>query len=118
MADIPALTDATEAEALLAAPLAVLYKHSTRCAFSAHAHDEVARFARQRPDVRVRLVDVLFDRELALDLAERLGVEHASPQAIVLRAGRVVWHGSHGRIRAAALHRALNDEGPDQAGPS
>jgi bacillithiol system protein YtxJ len=107
VADIPALTDPAQVEALLAAPLAVIYKHSTRCAFSAHAHDEVARFAGQRPDVTVRLVDVLFDRALSLDLAERLGVEHASPQVIVLRAGTVVWHGSHGRIKAAALHQAL-----------
>lgn len=104
---LPSLTTVDEVEALLRAPVAVIYKHSTRCAFSSWAHDEVRRFASQRPDIPVRLVDVVFDRALSLAIAERLDVTHESPQAIVLRDGAVTWHGSHGDVRVAALHKAL-----------
>jgi monothiol bacilliredoxin len=34
-------------------------------------------------------------------------VRHESPQALLLAGGEVVWHASHGSIRAEALASAL-----------
>jgi len=104
---LTALTTLDAFECLLREPVAVVYKHSTRCAFSSWTHDEVLRFAGQRPDIPVRLVDVIADRVLSLDIAARLGVPHESPQALVLRDGALAWHGSHRAVRASALHQAL-----------
>jgi bacillithiol system protein YtxJ len=91
---------------LLAAPLAVLYKHSPICPTSGVAYEEVLAF-RRRSHVPVYLVDVVQHRPLARALAERIGVAHASPQAIVLREGVPAWHGSHYDIQAEALERVV-----------
>jgi bacillithiol system protein YtxJ len=91
---------------LLAAPLAVLYKHSPICPTSGVAYEEMLAF-RRRSRVPVYLVDVIEHRPLSRALAERIGVVHASPQAIVLREGKAAWHGSHFEIQADALERVL-----------
>ena len=103
---------ATEADLvlLLAAPLAVLYKHSPICATSGVAYVEMLAF-RRRSAVPVYLVDVIRHRPLSRALAERIGVEHASPQAIILREGVVAWHGSHSDIRADAMARVVRGLG-------
>lgn len=92
---------------LLAAPLALLYKHSPVCPTSGFAYEEVLAFRRLRA-VPIYLVDVIKHRPLSRALAERLGVVHASPQAIILRAGVPAWHRSHFDIQAEALTRAVD----------
>ncbi len=100
------VTDA-DLDSLLDAPLAVLYKHSPICPASDVAYAELQAFRRRR-DVPVYLVDVIEHRPLSRALAERIGVRHASPQAIVLRAGVVAWHRSHYEIQAAAIERVVD----------
>jgi bacillithiol system protein YtxJ len=106
----------TEADltAVLAAPLAVLYKHSPICPTSDVAREELLAF-RRRSAVPVYLVDVIKHRPLSRALAERIGVAHASPQAIVLRNGVAAWHRSHYDIQADALERAVELLHPDES---
>jgi bacillithiol system protein YtxJ len=92
---------------LLAAPLAVLYKHSPICPTSGFAYEEMLAF-RRRSSVPVYLVDVIKHRPLSRALAERIGVTHASPQAIILRAGVPAWHRSHFDIEAEAMTRVVS----------
>jgi bacillithiol system protein YtxJ len=92
---------------LLTAPLAVLYKHSPICPTSSMAHDEMLVLLGRRP-VPVFIVDVVRHRSLARALAERLGVAHASPQAVIVRDGVAAWHRSHFDIQADAVARALD----------
>jgi bacillithiol system protein YtxJ len=40
-------------------------------------------------------------------VAERLGVRHESPQALLIKDGRAVWHASHWSITSEALVSAL-----------
>ena len=87
----------------------VVFKHSTRCPISRRADAEVASFLRARPDVPVHRILVVEDRPISLAFAERSGVEHASPQALVLRDGAVTWHTSHSAITAKALAEAWGD---------
>jgi bacillithiol system protein YtxJ len=101
------VTDA-DVTALLAAPLAVLYKHSPICPTSSFAYEEILAFRRVR-SVPVYLVDVIKHRSLSRDLATRLGVAHQSPQAIVVRRGVPAWHRSHYDIEVAALTRAVDN---------
>ena len=97
----------TDLALLLAAPLAVLYKHSPICPASGLAYQEMLAFRRRRA-VPVYLVDVINHRPLSRALAERTGVAHESPQAILLREGAAAWHGSHFDIQAEALARAVD----------
>ena len=97
------LTNRHDADALLREPEAVLLKHGALCAVSAGARDELAAFRAEHPHTPVYAVEVTTRRELSDYLAERLGVPHESPQALVLRQGEVVWHASHRAITAQAL---------------
>ncbi len=87
-------------------PLALVFKHSTICPVSSYAKDEVEGFVASRPGCPTYLVDVIRERPLSRAIAARTGVTHESPQALVLRAGLVVWHGSHDEVTADALLRA------------
>ncbi len=103
----PIVTDA-DLDLLLAAPLAVLYKHSPICPTSDAAYEEMLAFRRHRT-VPVYMVDVIHHRPLSRALAERIGVRHASPQAIILRDGVAAWHRSHYEIRAEAMARVVDN---------
>lgn len=99
----------TEADvaSLLAEPLAVIYKHSPICPTSGLAYEEMRSLRRLQGDVPVYMVDVVQSRPISRYIAERVGVVHASPQAIILRAGVPAWHGSHFDLRAEAIARRL-----------
>jgi monothiol bacilliredoxin len=100
---------ATEADVAtaLAEPLAVVYKHSPICPTSGLAYEEMRSLRRIHQDVPVYLVDVIHCRPLSRQIAEQVGVVHASPQAIILRAGVPAWHGSHFDLRADEMARRL-----------
>lgn len=88
----------------------LLLKHSTACGISARAHAEFCslaeRWAGREDGPAFALVRVIEERPLSQLLAARLGVPHQSPQAIVIRQGRAVWHDSHYGVTAAALEAA------------
>lgn len=97
----------------------LLFKHSTRCGSSLRAHREVEAFEAMGGTVPVYLVDVISERDLSRDLAERLGIRHASPQVILVSGGRPIWSASHGQIRADLLHEkssSLPGDGPAESG--
>jgi len=98
----------TDVATALAEPLAVVYKHSPICPTSGLAYEEIRSLRRLQQDVPVYLVDVIHSRPLSRYIAERLGVVHASPQAIILRSGVPAWHGSHFDLRADTMARQLD----------
>ena len=49
---------------------------------------------------------VIEERPVSLALAERVRVQHQSPQALLIRDGVAVWNVSHHAITAAALQNA------------
>jgi bacillithiol system protein YtxJ len=101
---------ATEADVatVLAEPLAVVYKHSPICPTSGMAYEQMRSLRQLHGDVPVYLVDVIRSRPLSRYIAERVGVVHASPQAIILRSGVPAWHGSHFDLRADTMARRLD----------
>lgn len=100
---------ATEADVAnaFAEPLAVVYKHSPICPTSGIAYEEMRSLRRLHHDVPVYLVDVVHSRPLSRYISERVGIVHASPQAIILRAGVPAWHGSHFDLRADTMAQTL-----------
>lgn len=89
----------------LAEPRVLLFKHSPVCPISAAARTEYDGW-RNGADITSAFVDVIADRALARALAERCGVKHESPQAILFERGRAVWHASHEAITRASLAAA------------
>lgn len=99
----------TEADlaSALSEPLAVVYKHSPICPTSGIAYEEMSSLRQLHSDIPVYLVDVVHSRPLSRYIAERVGVVHASPQAIILRFGIPAWHGSHFDLKAEVIARRL-----------
>ena len=87
-------------EALLASSSerpVLLFKHSNACPISSRAHGEIARLLEGEPDQKFGFGMVVVQQARALSSAieQRFGVRHESPQAIVIRDGKVVWNASH-----------------------
>jgi bacillithiol system protein YtxJ len=101
------VTTADEFDTLLQEPLAVVVKHSAMCAISHWAMLELRRFQQDFPDCPMHIVDVLGSRPVSAYIAQRMSIRHESPQVLVLRAGKVVWSGSHEMITARALSRCV-----------
>jgi bacillithiol system protein YtxJ len=79
----------------------VLFKHDFTCHISANAYRELAAV----PGV-VPLIDVARQQGLADEVASRTGIEHESPQVIVLRNGRPVYAASHWDITGKEVARS------------
>ena len=103
LADDGALDEARRTE------VAIIYKHSSICPVSWSAKREVKRFIEQNPNVPVYVVNVRQNRELSQQLAEELGVQHESPQIILMRSGETLKHTSHHQITAQLLETWVNE---------
>ncbi|MBV9773682.1 MAG: bacillithiol system redox-active protein YtxJ [Gemmatimonadetes bacterium] len=101
------LTTRDEVDEVLRQDGAILYKHSTRCPISAMANEHMQRFEQEHPDAPVYLIDVNESTEASRYVAERTGVEHQSPQVILLRDGGVAWHADRFDIQPEALEEHL-----------
>ena len=74
---------------------------------SGRAFDEYSRWSADEPGIGTGWIDVVANRDLSLLAAERTGVTHQSPQAILLRSGKAVWNESHHGITEASLDDAV-----------
>lgn len=84
-----------------------LFKHSLVCSISSDAWHRFERFAGELDDPgSVGVVEIQNAREISRAIAERTGVRHESPQALLIQDGRPVWHASHWDITEAELRSA------------
>jgi bacillithiol system protein YtxJ len=110
----PNLTDlkgVDELDSLLAESEAhplLLFKHSYTCGISAEALDElIAHLTEENAAIRYAMVTVQTHRDVSNAVSARLGVRHETPQALLVRNGRVVWSASHFRVNADSLTKAV-----------
>jgi thioredoxin 1 len=80
----------------------VLFKHSSTCGISAGVHREVSDVAGD-----VNIVIVQTHRDISNKIAELTGIRHESPQAIILWAGKPVYHASHYDITGGDIEEWL-----------
>jgi monothiol bacilliredoxin len=84
----------------------LLFKHSRHCGVSCEAFDELqAHIEAAAGHTAYKLITVQTHRPVSDAAAQRLGVRHETPQALLLRDGKVVWNASHFRITANELDR-------------
>ena len=60
-------------------------------------------------DLPIYEVVVQDARTLSNEIAERLDIRHETPQVIVLRDGKAVFHASHRRVTAEAVRTSLQN---------
>jgi bacillithiol system protein YtxJ len=87
----------------------LLFKHSRYCGVSCEALDELHAHiqARTNQSVTYKMITVQTHRPISDEVTQRFGLRHETPQAILLRDGKVVWNASHFRITATQLDQAL-----------
>lgn len=82
----------------------VIFKHSTSCGISRMALNGFERGFNVSEDImKLYFLDLLNHRKLSNEVASRFGVWHESPQLLVLKDGKVIYHASHGQIDAEKL---------------
>jgi len=112
--DLTALKHVEELERLLdqsqTRPL-LLFKHSYTCGTSMEALEElVAHLNEGATDAHYAMVTVQTHRDVSNAVSTRLGVRHETPQALLIRDGRVVWSASHFRVTANAVQDAIKNQ--------
>ncbi len=88
-----------------------LLKHSTLCPISAGAYSAYQEFDRQGDGDHpwtCALVRVIEERTLSDQIAERFGVDHASPQLLLISRSKVIWHDSHWRLTLERMNEVVD----------
>lgn len=99
------LTTEVDIDGLIAAsaqkPQAI-FKHSTRCSISSVALQRMEK-ASAPEGIDFWFLDLLQYRKISNAVAERFGVEHESPQVLLIKNGACVFDESHLGISMAEL---------------
>jgi len=72
----------------------IIFKHSTRCSISGVALQRLQK-SRQPEDVDFYFLDLISYRSLSNKIAELFGIQHESPQVLVIRDGECIYSESH-----------------------
>jgi bacillithiol system protein YtxJ len=88
----------------------LLFKHSLTCPISTRAFNELQSYlSKADGNVSYRLIKVQNSYAVSNEVASKLHLEHASPQAILVRNGRGVWNASHFDITISSLEEAIRN---------
>lgn len=87
-------------------PVAI-FKHSTRCSVSRMALRQFENEFDLSDKVTLYFLDLLNHRDISNEIATRFGVEHQSPQLILINNGKAVYDASHSSIDVESLERYL-----------
>lgn len=89
-----------------------LFKHSLICPTSARAWSEFGNFAAKQPEeTAIAVIEIQQARDISTEVAARTGLRHESPQVLLIRDGRPVWHASHFSITEETLEEARESHG-------
>lgn len=83
-------------------PVAI-FKHSTRCSISRMALKQFENEFDFPEKVTPYFLDLITFRDVSNAIASHFGVQHQSPQLILIKDGKAVYNTSHSDIDAGAL---------------
>lgn len=107
VADIDAIFDESAADP---DTLHLIYKHSFSCGICTYSLRSLEQHMDEfKPHIRPYFIDVRAQRSLSNRVAEKSGIRHQSPQAILLYKGQAYWSNSHGGVRAEPVLESLNE---------
>lgn len=84
----------------------VIFKHSTRCSISSMALNRIDS-AKAVDGIDFYYLDLIKFRNVSNKIATDFNVIHESPQVLLIKDGKCVFHASHGDIRLSIL-QSLN----------
>lgn len=86
----------------------LIFKHSTRCSISSMALSRLEKEWNLVGKVDAWYLDLLDYRGISNAIATKFGVVHESPQAILIRNGKVTHVSSHSGISLRAIAEAID----------
>ena len=86
----------------------LIFKHSTTCGISRMAMKQFESQFDLNDQVVSYYLDLLTYRPISNEVAVRFGVEHQSPQLLLIQDGKCVFDASHGAIGVGDLKKQLN----------
>lgn len=81
----------------------LIFKHSTRCPVSSMALKKLEREWDMQREIVPHFLDLLSYRQVSAYVETVTGIQHESPQAIVLFQRKVIYHNSHQFIDLRSL---------------
>lgn len=82
----------------------VIFKHSTRCIISKTVlRNFESDWDETKPNGNMYFIDLIEHRDVSNAIENLTGVQHQSPQLIVLEGGKAILNRSHQAIRASEL---------------
>ncbi len=82
----------------------LIFKHSTRCAISSMALNRFTRgWDLGEEQLPVYYLDLVRYRSVSGAVSERFGVNHESPQVLLIKNGSCKYHASHNAISPARV---------------
>ncbi|MCO6499757.1 MAG: bacillithiol system redox-active protein YtxJ [Vicingus serpentipes] len=85
----------------------VIFKHSTRCSISAVSKSRLSVKWNFKEELPIYYLDLIQHRALSNLIAEKFNVQHESPQLLLIKNGKCIYHASHLSISVKHLHQAL-----------
>lgn len=87
----------------------LIFKHSTRCSISNTVLSRLERNWKEEEmkEVAPYFLDLLAFRTISDKIAELFEVRHESPQVLIVRNGKTVYHSSHFDIQYEQLKRVV-----------
>ena len=83
----------------------LVFKHSTRCSISRFALKQFENEFDLNGKIKPYFLDLLNYRDISNEVALSFGVQHQSPQIILIKNGVAVYDTSHDSIDASTLKR-------------
>ncbi len=74
----------------------IVFKHSTRCSISTLAKSRLEK--NFKPGDKFHFLDLLSYRSVSNSIASDLQVEHESPQVLIIKDGKCIYHANHSGI--------------------
>ncbi|MFT4739220.1 MAG: bacillithiol system protein YtxJ [Cyclobacteriaceae bacterium] len=86
----------------------LIFKHSTRCSISSAALDRLQRKweGQDLSTVAPYYLDLIAYREISNEITQKLGIYHQSPQALLIKEGKVIYEESHFSISCEEIASA------------
>ncbi|MCP4213290.1 MAG: bacillithiol system redox-active protein YtxJ, partial [bacterium] len=87
----------------------IIFKHSYKCPISIRAKKEIDAFLEENDkELEYEFVDVIDNRDRSNEIAEKYGIQHESPQVLVLdKHENVLWDAAHREIALDRLKEAI-----------
>jgi len=88
----------------------IIFKHSTKCPTSRRAKKEMDAFlTNNKQALEYEFVDVIDNRDRSDEIEKQYGIQHESPQIIILDDDdNVTWDASHRAITEESINNAIS----------